>query len=190
MPEAAMNEDNQPVPRKDQVRSAGKIPPMQAEAETHNVQEPPDCEFWLRIRRSDPRHQRASLRIDFHWTCPKAGLSSEGGRFRQLRNLSRATMKPAAARQVSEAVPPPFAHAIARSIKADLRRYSRDAAWVGLRFLVKPARFAPKGFLAAHIPAETPGARGPHRPRAAAARWDAHGPRGSHRRSSGSAASS
>jgi hypothetical protein len=65
MPEAPVNEDDEIVPRKDQVWPAGQVTPMQPEAEAQRVQSLPDGTFRPCVRGSYACHQHASFRIDF-----------------------------------------------------------------------------------------------------------------------------
>jgi hypothetical protein len=45
---------------------------MQPEAETHRMQLPSNGQLWLRIRRSNSRHQGAALSVGFQWLAPKS----------------------------------------------------------------------------------------------------------------------
>jgi hypothetical protein len=63
MPKAAVNENDELVPGKDQVRLPWQVTPMQPEAEAHRMQKPPHNQLWLSVGRSDARHQRTSFRI-------------------------------------------------------------------------------------------------------------------------------
>ena len=79
MPKAAVNENDELVPGKDQVRLPWQVTPMQPEAEAHRMQKPPHNQLWLGVGRSDARHQRTSFRIDteeiYFGGCCCQGLS-------------------------------------------------------------------------------------------------------------------
>ena len=60
VPEAAVNEDHEPMARQNEVRASGKIAPVQAKAITHTVDDSPDGQFWPRVARSYSGHHAAS----------------------------------------------------------------------------------------------------------------------------------
>ena len=51
MPKAAVNEDNELVPGKDQIRLARQVAPMEPEVEAHRVQKLPHGQLWLGVGR-------------------------------------------------------------------------------------------------------------------------------------------
>jgi hypothetical protein len=60
VPEAPVDEDDRPVFREDDIRVAGQVFAMQAEAIPQPVQQAPDDEFRLRVPAADTRHVPAS----------------------------------------------------------------------------------------------------------------------------------
>jgi hypothetical protein len=75
MPEATMNEDHFPEPRKDQVRTPGKILSMQAETISKSMSDRSGCEFRCTVLSSYPPHKLATL------VCHVIHRASRHGRY-------------------------------------------------------------------------------------------------------------
>jgi len=61
MPETAMHVDDFSQPRQNDIRRAGKITPMQAEAKAETVNQPPDNQFGLGVAGFDRGHDAGTF---------------------------------------------------------------------------------------------------------------------------------
>lgn len=64
MPEAAVNKDNEPMPRQHDVRLSGQIASMQPKPKSHRMKRSANDQLGLCPLRPNAGHQRASFRID------------------------------------------------------------------------------------------------------------------------------
>lgn len=61
VPEAPVNENRRSMPRKNEIRCAGKVPAIKPEAESHRMDEPPNNHLWLRIHLANTPHMGAAF---------------------------------------------------------------------------------------------------------------------------------
>ena len=66
VPETAVDEDRLPPGRETDVGGAGKVPAMQAVAESESVKQPPNDHLRLGVLRPDTRHEGAAIKRRLH----------------------------------------------------------------------------------------------------------------------------